>query len=300
MAIDDPQPQGEQATVVVGPAERRTPTLVAAHRVKPGKERAFRQWARHMAAAAEASPGFVHADCQPPDDAHPGEWVNVYRFGDEASLTAWMNSPRRAQLIAEREALTGGADRYQIVAIAPEDDGDGDQVTAVASAHVRDGQGAAYRAVQRDLLDAMRTFPGFLRGELFEPVEGLQEETVAVFSFESRHDLDRWLASPERAELLERVRPLVDGDVVVNVVGGFAGWFPHRAGGQPVRTWKQACAVLLALYPSTVLVTWVRLQLIPDAPSLLGTLIGNVVVTAMLTWLLMPHVTKLLAGWLKR
>ena len=93
----------------------------------------------------------------------------------------------------------------------------------MASAHVRPGHGAEYRHLQRELLQTMRGFPGFLRGELFEPVEGLQEETVAVYSFMSRRDLDRWLTSAERRALLEQMAPLIDGDVTVSVVGGFAG-----------------------------------------------------------------------------
>ena len=90
-----------------------------------------------------------------------------------------------------------------------------------------------------------------------------------------------------------------EGDRTLNVVGGFAGWFPS-AGGKPVAKWRSAVVVLMAIVPITLLYTAVRLTFFPDVHVVLGVLIGNVVSVALLTWLAMPFLTSWLQGWLQR
>jgi uncharacterized protein len=83
------------------------------------------------------------------------------------------------------------------------------------------------------------------------------------------------------------------------VVGGFAGWFEIDGAPGPPR-WKQGVAVLVALYPTTLLLGFVQRTFAADAPWVPALFVSNVVGIAILTWLLMPLVTRLLAPWLNR
>ena len=127
----------------------------------------------------------------------------------------------------------------------------------------------------------------------------MQDETVVVFAFDSREHLDVWLESDERRLMLEEIDPYIEGDRTVNVVGGFAGWF-----GQPgmarVKTWKQAVIVLLAIFPTTIVLTALRMWLLPDAHWIVGIIIGNVLGVIILSWLMMPVLTRIFAGWLRK
>jgi hypothetical protein len=145
----------------------------------------------------------------------------------------------------------------------------------------------------------MSTFPGYLRSEVFQPVPGVQDDTVVVFSFDSREHLDDWLCSNERQALLGEVEDSVDGDRTLNVVGGFGGWFADR-GTASVKTWKQASVVLLALFPTALTLTVLRRWLLPDVGVVGAVFIGNVFGVAILSWFLMPLLTRLLDGWLRR
>jgi antibiotic biosynthesis monooxygenase (ABM) superfamily enzyme len=89
------------------------------------------------------------------------------------------------------------------------------------------------------------------------------------------------------------------GERTVNIVGGFAGWFAG-GGGPQVKPWKSAVAVLAALIPVSLLYTAVRLWLFPDLHPAVATVIGHVVGIVVLTWLLMPRVTRVLDTWLRR
>ena len=276
-------------------SSRHQPTVIVTRRARPGRDREFERWIRRLVARAADAPGAVDAELQPPNALHPGEWVVVYRFEDTRSLEAWMHSPTRTALIETGNELVDGAAREQVVALAPERE----QVTAVSSVRVRPDSTAEFRALHGEVLSALANSPGFLRCDLFEPVQGVQEDTVVVLAFDSREHLDRWLRSDERRQILERMDEYTEGDRTINVVGGFAGWFP-APGGHQVKKWKTAVVVMMAIVPITLLYTAVRLLLFPDAHVLLSTVIGNLVGVAILTWLAMPFLTSWLQGWLQR
>ncbi len=126
----------------------------------------------------------------------------------------------------------------------------------------------------------------------------MQEETVVVFAFDTRDHLDQWLSSPIRAELLAAGNEYLEGERVLSVVAGFGGWFSY--GGQAAKKWKQGAVVLLALYPMTFTLTLLSMWLIPDVAWPLGLFISNVIGVIMLTWVLMPPLTRWFDRWLHR
>ena len=89
-------------------------------------------------------------------------------------------------------------------------------------------------------------------------------------------NLDRWLDSDERRSWLTRIAPLIEGDRRMNVVGGFAGWFPATSDAQTPLRWKQAAAVLLALFPTSLVLTVLRQTLLPNLSLVPSVLLTNV------------------------
>lgn len=219
----------------------------------------------------------------------------MYRFVDADRLGDWLESDVRRDLMAEGKGLADGAAREQVLAVPA----DADPVTALASFRIRADAVDRFAGLYEELLAHMASFDGFLRCELLEPVPGVQDESVVVFSFASRNDLDAWLSSAERREVLARIDPLLDGGRTVNVVGGFGGWFGDHDGGGPKR-WKQATVVLAAIFPVALALGFLRREVAPDLGLVPATFISNVVAVAVLTWLLMPLLTRALRGWLSR
>lgn len=272
------------------------PTIIVARRVKPGLERDFERWNARIRSAAERFPGHLGSEAQPPDDAHPDEWMIVYRFASAEQLDTWMSSPQRRALLDEGDQLLDGPVREQrLVQSGP---GPG-AVTAVMSQRVRPDAWEEFRRAHAEITLVMRNFQGFLSCELAEPVPGVQDDHVVVFAFDSRANLDRWLESEERQRVLRLIEPLVEGERTLNVVGGFAGWFQMDRTREP-RRWKQGVTVLIALYPTTLSLGWLQQTFLPDVPWMPALFVSNVVGIAILTWLLMPAVTRWLDRWLRR
>jgi antibiotic biosynthesis monooxygenase (ABM) superfamily enzyme len=280
--------------------DRRTPTVIVARTAKRDREAEFERWLRDLVSRAAHAPGYVDAEIQPPGALHPDEWLVVYQFQDTSSLDAWLASDERAALMAGGNELVDGPAREQVVALAPQ----AGPVTAVSSVRVRPGELATYRALHEQMEAELARAPGFLASELLEPVDGVQEELVVVFTFDDQDHLEQWLASAARHRILRLMDDVVEGDRTVNVVGGFAGWFmpSSRAGGgftEP-RRWKQAAVVLLAIAPTSLVLTALRQWLLPDLALVPAVALNSTAGVALLSWVLMPLLTRWLAPWLRR
>ncbi len=273
--------------------DEAAPTVIVARRVKPGCTDEMRDWHDRLLEAATEASGYLGSLVQPPDEAHPDEWVTIYRFAQQADLDGWLRSDTRAELMKECDTLVEGAVREQRIAQP-----NPDAVTAVMSKRVSVENLDEYRRAQAEINFAMSKFPGFIRAQVSEPVPGIQEDHITVFSFDTRARLDDWLASDERTEHLKRLDPLTDGGSVLNVVEGFSGWFGVTS-EKLAPLWKQAVTVLMALYPTTLTLAYVQSKVAPDLHWIPAMFVSNVLGIAILTWVLMPIVTKALAGWLK-
>lgn len=272
------------------------PTVIVARRPRVGRESEFQAWNDRLREAARQFRGFLGSEAQPPDAAHPDEWMILYRFDSQSNLDRWLGSEERAALMALGEELMEGPAREQRVARPRPTD---ETVTAVMSQRLRPDAIEEFHRAEVEIALTMSRFPGFISVEHAEPVPGVQDDHVILITFASRADLDRWLHSRERQEVVGLVEPWIEGERTVSVVGGFGGWFSPGEDVGPPR-WKQAVAVLIALYPTTLTLGWLQQRLLPDVPWVPALFVSNVVGIALLTWLLMPFVTRLLDPWLRR
>ncbi|MEU4213260.1 antibiotic biosynthesis monooxygenase [Streptomyces sp. NPDC026206] len=277
-------------------------TVVTSQKVRAGHVDEYRRWQNRTNEAARAFDGFEGSEVYPPGAGSENEWVAVFRFSGIDHLTAWLESDRRRELLAEgrslfegppaQEVLRGGAPAEQ----APE------TVTAVVSHEVKPGREEGFLRWQEKILKAQEKSPGFMGSELFKPVEGVQERWVAVFRFDSREHLEDWLASDARRRLLEEGRAYFASYDVRKVGSAFSGWFRFDQGTQDTAppNWKQAMSVILALYPTVMVLNLTVGSGLDelDVPGYVGLFIGNVLSVSVLTWLLMPLVNRALAFWL--
>ncbi|MFC5745034.1 antibiotic biosynthesis monooxygenase [Actinomadura rugatobispora] len=273
-------------------------TVVTSQKVLRGCEDDYRRWQEGVNRAARGFDGFEGTESYPPESGASNEWVVVFRFSDVDQLSAWLRSGTRRRLIEEgrglfeeepaQEVLSGGA-RAQ------------EAVTAVVSHEVRAGREQDFLEWQRKTLKAQEKFPGFMGSELFEPVEGIQDRWVVIFRFDSRENLGRWMDSEVRRRLLDEGDECFSDYEVREIRSAFSGWFRFegaREGAPP--SWKQAMAVLLALYPTVMVLTLTVDREVSGlgAPLYLALFIGNVLSVSILTWVMMPLVNRGLAFWL--
>lgn len=266
-------------------------TVIISRTVVPGREDEFEAWLTDLRRATERAPGHRVSRAEPPQPAHPDEWLLTSTFATRAELDAWLYSDTRSALLARGERLHLGPHRKQVLA------SDSDQVTLVSSIRLCAGAERAYRAIHDRAVAAATARGGLVRPELHPAVDGVQPDTVSVLTFASRTDLDRWLHSTERHDALNAIEPLAKGPATDNIVGSFGGWFDATT---TPRRWKQATCVLLGLIPVSILVTQARDTLAPDLTMLAAVALTAVANIAILTWIVMRPLTRYLGGWLER
>jgi antibiotic biosynthesis monooxygenase (ABM) superfamily enzyme len=152
---------------------------------------------------------------------------------------------------------------------------------------------------QKSVTSVAETFAGYQGTDVYPATEG--EEWVVIVHFADDASLQQWLASPSRAQWVEKLRAQIGEFNLKTLLSGFSFWFPGLAqnpdGAPP--SWKLVLAVLLALYPLVMLLTIFIGPLIAPLGLAGSMLIANALSVVILQWGAMPLVGFLLGPWLK-
>ena len=272
-------------------------TVIIGQRVRRGTEKEFLTWQHGLNDAASSYPGFIGAEVTAPTDGQ-SEWVVIYRFDSAANQRAWLNSAARLDRLVIGEQYLDGPATRQIVGGTPTP---ADQlVTVVVTHRVRPEDVDAFLTWQERLRLAESKFRGYRGAELFRPIEGVQDEWTAMYRYDTAADLEAWLTSDERKQLL------VEGQKfhsfkLRTVDNSFGSWFAFDDEGTeapPPSDTKTSVAVWVGLYPTVMLLT---LALSPlKMPIWIGLLVGTLLSSFVISFVTMPYyVNPLLKHWLR-
>lgn len=274
-----------------------TATVIIGQRVRAGSERAFEAWQKEMNREAARYPGFIAAEINPPT-AVQREWVVIFRFDSIAHVQAWINSATRQKRLEAGQIFFDGPGTQQVVGGGARQNDS--LVTVVVTHRVPAENVDEFLAWQDRLRLAENKFKGFRGTELFRPIEGIQDEWTALYRYKSAEDLNRWMISNERKELLAEGAKFADYHLRT-IDNSFGNWFAFDQRGveaPPPSNFKTSVAVWVGVYPTVVMIT---LALSPlKMPLWLGLLIGNLLSSFALSYFTMPFfVNPLLKNWLR-
>jgi antibiotic biosynthesis monooxygenase (ABM) superfamily enzyme len=173
-------------------------------------------------------------------------------------------------------------------------------VTTTMSRRVKPGHERFYEQFLEGIIAAARQFPGHLSVEVFRPEDASAGEYRVVYRFDTGEHLAAWLDSDERAAWLERAEPHVIGSLRTQFLTGLETWFtiPGRPNAPPPPAYKMALLTWVTIFPLITLVVVVLGPLIDGLPLVLRLAITTAVTVPIMTWLVMPRVTRLLHRWL--
>jgi uncharacterized protein len=173
-------------------------------------------------------------------------------------------------------------------------------VTTTVTRRIKPGHEAAYEEFLAGISSAARAFPGYLGIEVFRPAPGQGDEYRTVYRFDSSAHLRAWLDSPERAAWLQRAEPHVAGPMRTQFLTGLESWFtvPTRPGVAPPPLYKMAILTWVTIFPLITLVVVVSAPLLGSLPLVVRLAVTTLVTVSLMTWVVMPRVTRLLHRWL--
>ncbi|MEA5503615.1 antibiotic biosynthesis monooxygenase [Halotia wernerae UHCC 0503] len=176
----------------------------------------------------------------------------------------------------------------------------GDQfVTVVISQIVKPGCEIAYEAWLKEITSVSRTYLGHLGTNVIRPQTGVRSEYVIIFRFDGYENLKAWMTSRDREHWLTQAQTLVESDPHVQQISGLEAWFSLP--GQPLKTpprYKTALLTWAAVYVLINVLNMLITPLLRGLPPLIASLIVTIIMVVLLTYVIMPRVSRWFSKWL--
>ncbi len=172
--------------------------------------------------------------------------------------------------------------------------------TAVFTRRVEPGHELEYEALAREMIEASEAFPGQLGATMLHEADS--PNYTVLYSFTDQPALQAWLDSPQRRQLLTRADHIADAHLQLPPLTGLETWFtlPHRATIKAPPRWKMWLVSLLAIYPFVVAFQALLVPPIKTWPLLLRSAILPLTLLTLMTFVVMPVVTRVVQPWLSR
>jgi uncharacterized protein len=192
-----------------------------------------------------------------------------------------------------------GEDAPERALSSPPEGGAGPVITTVTR-WVKPGHELPYERFLEGINAAASRYPGHLGVEVFRPQSAAAGEYRIVYRFDTGEHLRAWLDSDERAAWLERAEPHVIGPMRTQFLTGLETWFtlPGRPAAPPPPPYKMALLTWITIFPLITLVVIALDPLLEGLPRVPRLAITTAVTVPIMTWLVMPRVTRLLRRWL--
>jgi uncharacterized protein len=178
---------------------------------------------------------------------------------------------------------------------------DGSEVTSIIRHDVRKEDQAGYEEWLREIVPVASRFAGHRGVNVIRPVKGATEYTV-ILHFDTIDHLRGWLDSKERHELIEKALPKLTRADRVEIKTGLEFWFTPPSKPQLVRSYKQLLVTLSVILPLTIIIPpFLKLAFgrfsLWDV-FLIRQFVTDLTMVALITYVIMPRYTRLIAKWL--
>ncbi len=172
-------------------------------------------------------------------------------------------------------------------------------VTEVIVTQVSPDKEEAFQKWAAKIHHAEAKFPGFRGVYVQSPRQSKGHSWITLLQFDSTANLDRWLDSSERQEVLKESSDFITSLESHRMVSPYAGWFASIAQtGEIPSVWKQTMIVLLVLFPIVMFELKYLMPWIEGLNSSVGTFIGNAISVTLISFPMMPIAIVFLGWWL--
>lgn len=173
--------------------------------------------------------------------------------------------------------------------------------TTVVRRTVKRGREEDFEEWLKGIMKDAMTFEGHLGTGIIRPSRTSRSEYIIVFRFDTYEHLIAWETSAVRRSWVERVQPLITGETSVQRHTGLEYWFtvPDHPGSTPPRI-KMAFVTWLALFPLVLVVPPLLVTYLYPLPQWGQIMIIAAVMVLLMTYIVMPQMTRLFSRWLYR
>lgn len=140
---------------------------------------------------------------------------------------------------------------------------------------------------------------GFVSVDVIRHVDQPDPEFIILIKFENQESLNGWRTSSELAAWLSKLEGLVASEPHFEEAIGLELWFDRSSSQHRIPTfWKRVILSIACVYPMIIILSWVFAPIIESWPPASQVFVVVVVLSTLLTWPIMPYMTRILKPWL--
>lgn len=180
--------------------------------------------------------------------------------------------------------------------MTPNDDG----VSVVVRRRIHPELQAPFEEWLTGIIDAASAFEGHQGAQVLRPPDPVDQDYVLLFRFATPQQLAAWQTSETAREWLERGLAFTKGEVQIQTLTGLEFWFhlPENAAHRPPARYKMVVATVIGLYPLILFVAPLFSENLQFLPRPLNVFVTVFCMVLLMTYMVMPLVTRALARWL--
>src|SRR5438876_11402082 len=163
---------------------------------------------------------------------------------------------------------------------------------------VRPGSEAEFQAALREFFQTSFAHGGVLGATMIVPPPGSDSREFGILrTFADEKERDDFYVSPIFKAWEAKCQPLTEtGSWSARPMHGLEAWF--RSPHSPPPRWKMALATFLGVFPVAMVLNLALGPVIRSWPFLISNAVFNAAVVALLTWVVMPLISRVLHPWL--
>lgn len=172
-------------------------------------------------------------------------------------------------------------------------------VTVVIAQRIKPGREAEYETWMSQIAHVASTYPGHMGTNIIRPQAGVRSEYVVVLRFDCYEHLKNWMTSRDRTYWIAQAESIVAAEPQIQELTGIEAWFslPGQALKTPPR-YKMALLTWGVVYVLINLLNRFVTPFLQLFPIWLRSLLICGIMVVLITYVVMPQVTRLLSQWL--
>ena len=172
-------------------------------------------------------------------------------------------------------------------------------LTVVVRRRIRLGFEAEFERTMHEFIRFALDFPGHQGITVLRLGEGSRDYFV-IDNFHDETARRNFTKSREYRRWMDSLAALSDGDPRIQESTGLEGWFKIAGRMDPggPKAYKMAIATFVGVYPLSMLLALTIGRATESWPLVASSAVFNACIVILLTWIVMPIVSRLLARWL--
>lgn len=172
-------------------------------------------------------------------------------------------------------------------------------ITLLVNHTVSTDRRPAFLDALKELLKSFEQAKGANGYKVFEKEDGSVSQITILQRFASTADHEAWLASEDFARWKSAVTPLNSTLGGVKSYSGIAALFAAGQAPDAPPRWKMAVVLFIAVFPLSLGLSHWFGKALASTPPLIGALISSPIMVMLMTYVMVPILTKIFSRWLQ-